>query len=886
MIFAWMNDVNTYGNYANYTAYSFHPSSAPAMLKRTDSNGVGFGKTGYTYPPTDNWGVYAKKGLSDDVKTRYTIIGKPDSVDVVSPKRVYQVGEAFDYTQGKLLVRFASSEIEVDLDNPNVEITGFNTATAADARTVTVSYMGASVSYTIRVNGLVGSGNVASGNIKSKNLKVDFESATVKTDVVETDYGNRRVVAAKNNYTNKTYNVNTYSTASYLPTIGTDSTKYLALGRYCAFEYNMPTAITASNQLLYVDFQLGRVTSKYEGGFDIDFLDSNGKQLFSLNFTPTKDKNITVTGDQVYTSQFPVDSSWRYIRAIINMDSKMVELYQGASLGSGMSPFSSSAVSFAFADKTASNLAMITNRSSMHVASVNFDNIDIYTAKRDDGIPLDVTGASISGAQTQYTMGDELNRSVGNFVLHYSDGTAEYIPLSSEDITITGFVTNRQGNQTLTATYEGYTATYVVNLKYNNYVTKITAEDFVNKYYVGSPFCYYGTLKAYYLDDTTKSIAFDDPEVTQEGFESSTIGRKAVTLKYGDVTTRFGVEVVDDFGVTASSVSAFGYKTQYYMGEEFEKQDGGLVVNLSNGTKGFVSFNDSRVKVTGFNMDKEGDQTLTATFGGKSCTFKVNVKFALYVKSATVEGAKTEYTVGSNFDTLTGHMKLVYSNNTTEEIPLYDQLISISGFNSKVAGKQTVTVTYKTESASFEVNVSKVLNNINVYDYKTLYEVGERFAYSKGYIVAEYNDNTSEKLTLYDEKVQIGRFSTESTGTVSFLIVVTSGGTSKRVNASATVVTSSKAYKVDIGTPTYSGKKITGTATVTTTKTRSGTGYLVLTAVDTNGDMKAVKIISVDLSKSSKSYSFTLEDNESLQGTLIKAFLWDSKFIPIANALE
>ncbi|MDD4689698.1 MAG: cellulase family glycosylhydrolase [Eubacteriales bacterium] len=59
----FFDDYETYDNYMNFTAYSFHPSSAPAMLKSPDANGVNWGNADYAFTTTDYHGVYVKQML-------------------------------------------------------------------------------------------------------------------------------------------------------------------------------------------------------------------------------------------------------------------------------------------------------------------------------------------------------------------------------------------------------------------------------------------------------------------------------------------------------------------------------------------------------------------------------------------------------------------------------------------------------------------------------------------------------------------------------------------------------------------------------------------------------------------------------------------------------
>lgn len=63
-LFKWMNDESTYGNLANWTGWSFHPSAAPNML--ADGDRWKYDAV-YAYPPTDTWGIFAKQELKKDL---------------------------------------------------------------------------------------------------------------------------------------------------------------------------------------------------------------------------------------------------------------------------------------------------------------------------------------------------------------------------------------------------------------------------------------------------------------------------------------------------------------------------------------------------------------------------------------------------------------------------------------------------------------------------------------------------------------------------------------------------------------------------------------------------------------------------------------------------
>ena len=115
---------------------------------------------------------------------------------------------------------------------------------------------------------------------------------------------------------------------------------------------------------------------------------------------------------------------------------------------------------------------------------------------------------------------------------------------------------------------------------------------------------------------------------------------------------------------------------------------------------------------------------------------------------------ETSYYVGEelNLDGLT--VEATYSDGSTFVVTVTSDMVS--GFDSSVAGTQTLTVTYEDCTATFNVEVvENSVSNINILNYpsKTSYYVGEELDVSGLEIEAVYSDGSTSVVTVTSDMV-------------------------------------------------------------------------------------------------------------------------------------
>lgn len=225
---------------------------------------------------------------------------------------------------------------------------------------------------------------------------------------------------------------------------------------------------------------------------------------------------------------------------------------------------------------------------------------------------------------------------------------------------------------------------------------------------------------------------------------------------------------------TRIEVSHMPTKTRYFVGEPFDTT--GLVITA------YYADNTS-TRVTGYtlsspDMSTYGNKTVTVTFDGKTVDFSILVVDISGIEVKTMP-TKTEYPKGDVFDTTGLSILVKYTDGTSETITTG---FEVSGFDSSSVGEKTITVTYKTHTATFKVTVYDLSGiRITSFPSKIYYKIGETFDPS-GLTVAEVRqDGTEKEITDYD----ISGFDSSTAGskTITVSYNATVNGTSKFVGS-------------------------------------------------------------------------------------------------------
>ena len=145
---------------------------------------------------------------------------------------------------------------------------------------------------------------------------------------------------------------------------------------------------------------------------------------------------------------------------------------------------------------------------------------------------------------------------------------------------------------------------------------------------------------------------------------------------------------------------------------------GGIIEAIYNdGSKTNVPMNSSDVIVSGFNNKVLGKNTITVEYEKKTAQFDIEIKAeeqkpsvekTITAISIKTKPAKTEYIQNKEqLDLTGGSIEVTYSDGSKTEISMLSNDVTISGFDNKALGKNTITITYKEKTAQFDIEIKE-----------------------------------------------------------------------------------------------------------------------------------------------------------------------------------
>ena len=129
-----------------------------------------------------------------------------------------------------------------------------------------------------------------------------------------------------------------------------------------------------------------------------------------------------------------------------------------------------------------------------------------------------------------------------------------------------------------------------------------------------------GVLTIQYDGGATLDV--DLATLTAQGFDNSKLGKQTITVKYGEFSVSFEVEIIVR-PMTFVAVSNKPIKTTYVEGTELDLTGAKLVVGYTEGNYEFIDITESMI--SGYDNSKSGLQAITVNFKGYTAEFNVTV---------------------------------------------------------------------------------------------------------------------------------------------------------------------------------------------------------------------------------------------------------------------
>ena len=366
--------------------------------------------------------------------------------------------------------------------------------------------------------------------------------------------------------------------------------------------------------------------------------------------------------------------------------------------------------------------------------------------------------------KTEYNQGDQIDLTGGKITVTYTDGTTKEEPITSAVITekdggslnmnptISEYGKDNKVSKTLTLKYTANngiigTASYPITI--TNTIQSVAIETLPTKvkYNVKETLdTTGGRLKITRATGTTETI-----DITKEmisGFDSSKENTKLpLTISYTEngvtKTTTFTISVEDP--IISMEIKTTP-KTEYKYGEPLDLSNGIITIVRPSGPE---EKQITEEMVTGYEPTKIGEQELTIKYGGQELKYKVNVKD--YITGIILTPpTKVKYEYGEALDLTGGNIQEVMASGaTTSQVALTDSQITISGYNPKQEGAQTIDVIYKGQKEQFGVIVENNIQSIIMKTTpKTEYKYGEPLNITGGTIETIRSNGAKETINI------------------------------------------------------------------------------------------------------------------------------------------
>ncbi len=359
----------------------------------------------------------------------------------------------------------------------------------------------------------------------------------------------------------------------------------------------------------------------------------------------------------------------------------------------------------------------------------------------DDTLPAQSISIISSPSELTYYVGESINTAGLVLEAIYEDGSAETV---TGGFTIEPAEARGVGKQTVTVTYMGVSAEYVITV-IQKQVSALYLEELPSRreFAIGEEFDFSGMLIDVLFVDGSHQMITEGYSV--EPASSVEVGEKKVTVSYGEKSVSFIVNVVE---VVVDRIELIEEPTKldYYVGESFNTDGLVILAEYPNGTSGEISagFTVSPEKFT-----KIGDQTVTVAYGGKTLEFDVSVSRASITRLAVrTMPAKTAYTIGEMLS-MKGFSMWAYFDNGTRQIITNSYVYTPKILNN--VGTQNITVTYLGNSTSFDVTVTDptpIVTGITVArgPVRTNYVIGDALETAGVSITIQYSDGKTETI--------------------------------------------------------------------------------------------------------------------------------------------
>lgn len=316
---------------------------------------------------------------------------------------------------------------------------------------------------------------------------------------------------------------------------------------------------------------------------------------------------------------------------------------------------------------------------------------------------------------------------------------------------------------------------YVANWESDIVSIAIKSNPTVMSYKVGDMFNPEGLVLEVFYGDGSSSVVTNG--FTLSNVDMSRAGTKKVTVRYGDKTTEFMIDVRNKDVLTLQSIRIDKLpKTNYYVGESIDTTGLTLVATYSDGSTRKIS---AGYEVSQVSLDTVGTKKVTVKYDGKETSYDVVVRKRMEnitISKIEIESlpSKVKYNVGDSLSTKGLSLRVTYSDGA---VKIVNSGFTVGNVNLNSRGTKKVTIKYEGKTVTYDIYVSELqVAEISIISLpeRLVYYVGDTYTSDGLVLGVKYsNGETTEVRKNYETSIVSG-------STLSIVgetrVVVTYGG--------------------------------------------------------------------------------------------------------------
>ncbi len=673
----------------------------------------------------------------------YTVV-EPEITNVTLKTNItktdYFIGDALDLSDGKLEITYENNATEeIDLSAYGVEISGFDSSTAGEEKTITITYAEKTVTTTYNVIAIVETKIELNADITKKQYFED-ETLDVSGGKIKIFHNDPR----KDSIIDITPAMIT-GFNSTLPTGFAEASKQLTLtithnglttSTTCDIVKIVETKIELSSPIAKTEYFETETFNPTGGKIKVFYNDSTKDKIIDLTAEMTDFNNIvgenktltiTYTGitTKTTTTTYKVKDVYITNIEVSNETPIKTEYWEGESLDiEGIEII----VNYNFGNSIIVNLvrSMIdidndvfqtpTPTGTTRTFTINYEGVSTTIHYIVKDILVESVSLYREFDKMIYYPNDKFNPTGGQLLLTYNNGDEEVVDILPNKVTLSPAKKDTPGSYEVTIktnyaninedpanVLDDFLTTNISNVIVNYKVTTLKTS-FKTDYLVGESLDVTGgeLLTEYYDGFDNGSNVINSETIPIETsmvkyFSTQYEGNKTCIIEYNGWTYNLSYTVTSLITYIKLTTP---FKLEYYEGDELDLTGGEITITYNNGDPDeIINLKDAKdaydrgdenapaVIITGFNTDSaSGNRSLRISYDGYSVTkdsredipYIVNY---LGISSVEIETAptKTEYYVDEELDLTGGKVRVNYTNGTYEILDITEDILDTDG---------------------------------------------------------------------------------------------------------------------------------------------------------------------------------------------------------------